>query len=61
VIAETLINGGRDVDQPAAVIADGSLPSERVIRTSVGQLGKAIETQEVRPPAIMVMGDVARL
>jgi len=61
VIAEALVHGGRDADQPTAVIADGSLPSERVIRTSVGQLGKAIETEEVRPPAIIIIGDVAGL
>lgn len=60
-IAGALVDGGRDPDQPAAVIADGSLASERVIRTTLGQLGKTIETEEVQPPAIIVIGDVAGL
>lgn len=60
-IAQALIDGGRDAGQPAAIVMDGSLASERVIHTSLGQLGKATETEKVRPPAIIVIGDVAGL
>ena len=61
VISQVLIHAGRDAGQPAAVIADGSLATERVIRTNLGELGKAIETEEVQPPAIIVVGEVAGL
>lgn len=61
VIAQTLIDGGRDAGQSAAIVVDGSLASERVIRTTLGQLGEAIETEQVRPPAILVIGDLAGL
>ena len=61
VIAQTLIDGGRHTGQPAAIVVDGSMPSERVIRTPLGQLGKSIETEKVRPPAIILIGDVAGL
>lgn len=61
VIAQTLIVGGRDAGQSAAIVMDGSLASERVIRTTLGQLGKSIETEKVRPPAIILIGDVAGL
>ncbi|MFZ5848810.1 MAG: uroporphyrinogen-III C-methyltransferase, partial [Actinomycetota bacterium] len=60
-IAQALIDGGRDAGQPAAIVTDGSLASERVIHTSLGQLEKATETEKVRPPAIIVIGDVAGL
>ncbi len=61
VTAQTLIDGGRDAGQPAVIVVDGSLASERVIRTTLGPLGKVIETEEVQPPAIIVVGDVAGL
>jgi uroporphyrin-III C-methyltransferase / precorrin-2 dehydrogenase / sirohydrochlorin ferrochelatase len=60
-IAQTLIDGGRHTGQPAAVVVDGSMASERVIRTTLSQLGKSIETEKVRPPAIIMIGDVAGL
>lgn len=59
VIADTLVGGGRSRDQAVAVIANGSLPAERVVHTSLGQLGKVVEEQDIRPPAIIVIGDVA--
>lgn len=61
VIAQALIDGGREAGQPAAIVVDGSLTSERVIRTTLAQLGKAIDSEEVQPPAVIVVGDVAGL
>jgi uroporphyrin-III C-methyltransferase/precorrin-2 dehydrogenase/sirohydrochlorin ferrochelatase len=60
-IATELITHGRDADTPAAVIIDGSLPTERVIRTTLGSLGALIKAEDVRPPAIIVIGPVAAL
>lgn len=60
-IAQALMDAGRRPDQAAAIVADGSLPSERVLRTSLGQLGALIGTERVRPPAIIVIGDVVAL
>lgn len=61
VIAQTLIDGGRHTGQPAAIVVDGSMASERVIRTTLSQLGESIDNEEVQPPAIIVVGDVAAL
>jgi uroporphyrin-III C-methyltransferase/precorrin-2 dehydrogenase/sirohydrochlorin ferrochelatase len=60
-IAQALVAGGRDPDQPVAVVADGSLQSQRVVRTSLSQLGRAIASARVSPPAVIVIGDVAAL
>ena len=60
-IADALIAGGRSGEQPAAVITDGSLPSERVVRTTLAQLGAAITADRIEPPAIIVIGDVVGL
>jgi len=60
-IAAALMNGGRSADTPAAVICDGSLPTERTITTSLGGLGSDIAGQNIEPPAIIVIGDVVTL
>ena len=60
-IAESLIAGGRAASTPVAVTTDGSLPTQRTVRTTLGELGEAIETHAIRPPAIIVIGEVAGL
>jgi uroporphyrin-III C-methyltransferase/precorrin-2 dehydrogenase/sirohydrochlorin ferrochelatase len=58
-IAETLVAGGRDPGTPVAVISEGSMPTERRLFTDLGSLATSIA--EVRPPAIIVIGDVVGL
>ncbi len=60
-IAAALLEGGRSVDQPVAVICDGSMPTERVLRTTLDELDAFIGAEDVRPPAIIVIGDVTTL
>ncbi|MFV0463008.1 MAG: uroporphyrinogen-III C-methyltransferase [Nostocoides sp.] len=60
-IATALLAAGRPAAQPVAVIADGSLATERVVRTGLGSLATAMETEQIRPPAIIVIGDVVDL
>ena len=42
--AEALVFGGRPDNLSAAVVADGSLPTERIVRTTVAQLGRCDPT-----------------
>jgi uroporphyrin-III C-methyltransferase / precorrin-2 dehydrogenase / sirohydrochlorin ferrochelatase len=60
-IAAALIEHGRDPGTPVAVIADGSMPAERVVRTTLAGLGDAITERGIRPPAVWVVGDVVAL
>ncbi|HUZ28504.1 MAG TPA: uroporphyrinogen-III C-methyltransferase [Solirubrobacteraceae bacterium] len=56
-IAQRLMSGGRDPNEPAAVIERGTLPDQRVLEgtlRTVGGLG-------ARAPAIAVLGSVAAL
>ena len=57
-IAEALVDAGRDAATPVAVVADGSMPAERTVLTTLGRLAADIEAQGVRAPAIIVVGDV---
>ena len=58
LIAEVLVRGGRAVDTPVAVVCDGTMPTERTVLTTLGELGRAIADHEVQPPAVIVVGEV---
>ena len=55
-IADALVGGGRDEDTPVAVIAEGTMPGERVVLTTLADL--ATDVADVSPPAIIVVGEV---
>jgi len=57
-IAEDLVRHGRRPDTPVAVVSDGTMPDERTVLATLGTLGEQIRTHDVRPPAIIVVGEV---
>jgi uroporphyrin-III C-methyltransferase/precorrin-2 dehydrogenase/sirohydrochlorin ferrochelatase len=57
-IAQTLVAEGRDADTPVAVIVEGTMPEERTVLATLGTLADEIAAQKVRPPAIIVVGEV---
>jgi uroporphyrin-III C-methyltransferase/precorrin-2 dehydrogenase/sirohydrochlorin ferrochelatase len=58
VIAESLVSGGRAADTPVAVVCDGSMPGERTVLTTLEGVADDLDRHGVRPPAIIVVGDV---
>lgn len=58
-ITRALIDGGMDRGTPAAVIADGSLPSQREVRATLETIADAARSAGVGPPATTVIGAVA--
>jgi uroporphyrinogen III methyltransferase/synthase len=60
-VSRSLIEAGRDGDEPAAVIERGTLPDQRnVIATLATIAGRAADAA-IAPPAITVVGEVAAL
>ena len=57
-IAAALLEGGRDAATPVAVVCDGTMPGERTVLSTLGELTADLASEEVRPPAIIVVGDV---
>ena len=57
-IAARLVAGGRPAATPVAVVADGSMPTQRTLWTTLGDVEADLATGDVRPPAIVVVGDV---
>jgi uroporphyrin-III C-methyltransferase len=56
-ICAALTDGGLDPDTPAAVIADGTMPSQRVVRATLATIDEA--AADLGAPAVAVIGDVA--
>ena len=57
VVAE-LLGHGRSPDTPVSVIADGTMPTQRTINSTLEQVEGMVTQQGIRPPAIIVLGDV---
>ena len=57
-IADVLVAGGRDAATPVAIVSEGTMPGERVVLSTLGEVGDDVAREEVRPPAIVVVGDV---
>ena len=60
-IAERLIAHGRDGATPAAVIENGTRADQKVVKGTLGDLGRLIDAGHVSGPAILVIGEVAAL
>lgn len=60
-ICTALVEGGIDPDTPAAFIADGALPSQRVVRARVADIADAVSASGLGAPAVTVIGAVAGL
>jgi len=57
-VAAELIQHGRRPDTPVSVIADGTMPTQRTINSTLGQVEGMVTREGIRPPAIIVVGDV---
>jgi uroporphyrin-III C-methyltransferase/precorrin-2 dehydrogenase/sirohydrochlorin ferrochelatase len=57
-IAAALVDGGRPATTPVAVVCDGTMPTERTVLATLATLTDQLAAHAVRPPAIIVIGDV---
>ncbi|MEU9826513.1 uroporphyrinogen-III C-methyltransferase [Micromonospora chersina] len=57
-ISATLVAHGRPAETPAAVIQEGTTTAQRAIRSTLGTVAADVEAAGLRPPAIVVIGDV---
>jgi uroporphyrin-III C-methyltransferase/precorrin-2 dehydrogenase/sirohydrochlorin ferrochelatase len=60
-VADELLRHGRSPDTPVSVIADGTLPTQRTINSTLKQVESLVTKEGVRPPAIIVVGDVVNV
>ncbi|KAB1901517.1 uroporphyrinogen-III C-methyltransferase [Micromonospora tulbaghiae] len=57
-ISATLIAHGKPAETPAAVIQEGTTAAQRTLRSTLGTVAADVEAAALRPPAIVVVGDV---
>jgi uroporphyrin-III C-methyltransferase/precorrin-2 dehydrogenase/sirohydrochlorin ferrochelatase len=60
-ISKTLVSFGKPGSTPVAVIQDATLPSQRAIVSTLDTLAEDVESAGLRPPAVVVVGEVVRL
>ncbi|WP_250035831.1 uroporphyrinogen-III C-methyltransferase [Paractinoplanes maris] len=57
-ITARLIAEGRAADTPAAVVQEGSTSHQRSLRSTLGEVTVAAAEAGIRPPAVVVIGEV---
>ena len=60
-VTAELVKHGRDASTPVAVICDGTTPRQQVLTSTLGQVAAQAARNGIRPPAVVVVGDVVRL
>jgi len=60
-ILASLIAHGRSPDEPAAIVYDGTLPTQQTLSGTLEELSAAIEHADERRPAILIVGRVVAL
>jgi uroporphyrin-III C-methyltransferase / precorrin-2 dehydrogenase / sirohydrochlorin ferrochelatase len=57
-IAERLVAAGRSPATPVAIVAEGTMPGERTVLSTLACVAEDVVREDVRPPAIVVVGEV---
>ena len=60
-IAHALLQHGRAPAEPVAIVSSATTPRQQVVITCLGQCAAEIERQQVRPPSLVVIGEVVKL
>jgi uroporphyrinogen III methyltransferase/synthase len=60
-IAASLMAHGRSPDTPVAVIRAGTVPAQRTVTGSLANIADIAQKEKIKPPAIIVVGDVVSL
>jgi uroporphyrin-III C-methyltransferase/precorrin-2 dehydrogenase/sirohydrochlorin ferrochelatase len=57
-ITAALVEFGRAADTPAAVVQEGTTGAQRSLRSTLGEVAGAVAEAGLRPPAVLVVGEV---
>jgi uroporphyrin-III C-methyltransferase len=61
LIISALRNAGRPAHEPMALVCNASMPNQTVLETTLGTCLTDIETNDIKPPSIIVVGEVVKL
>jgi uroporphyrin-III C-methyltransferase / precorrin-2 dehydrogenase / sirohydrochlorin ferrochelatase len=57
-ISDRLVAAGRPKNTPVAIVMEGTMPGERTVLSTLGQVAVDAGSEAVRPPAVVVVGEV---
>ncbi|WEV24483.1 uroporphyrinogen-III C-methyltransferase [Streptomyces sp. 71268] len=57
-IAAALVSHGRPADTPVAIVQEGTTAAQRRVDATLATVGERAKAEGVRPPAVIVVGDV---
>ncbi|QBI55390.1 uroporphyrinogen-III C-methyltransferase [Streptomonospora litoralis] len=57
-IAAALVEHGREPDTPVALVQEATMPTQRTVRATLATVGRVVRESAVRPPAVIVIGEV---
>jgi uroporphyrin-III C-methyltransferase/precorrin-2 dehydrogenase/sirohydrochlorin ferrochelatase len=60
-VASALMKHGRPGNHPVSVIADGTMPTQRTIYSTLEDIESRLANEGVQPPAIVVIGSVVTI
>jgi uroporphyrin-III C-methyltransferase/precorrin-2 dehydrogenase/sirohydrochlorin ferrochelatase len=60
-ICKQLVAHGKPANTPAALVERGTLPDQRVHVGTLSSLPEIVESQKVRAPTLVIIGDVVGL
>ncbi|MBN2455679.1 MAG: uroporphyrinogen-III synthase, partial [Sedimentisphaerales bacterium] len=55
-IVEQLLSNGMDAEMPAAVVANATLPSQKVIQSPLASISDKCKKEKIEPPAVVIIG-----
>ncbi|MDA8432405.1 MAG: uroporphyrinogen-III C-methyltransferase [Nitrospiraceae bacterium] len=61
VLTQKLIENGRKPETPVAVVRWGTRPDQRTLVSTLADIAELVRENDIRPPAVMVVGDVVNL
>ncbi len=59
-ITKRLMKGGREADTPVAIIRWATTARQQTLVTTLGKAVEDVERYDIKPPSIIVVGDVVR-
>jgi len=59
-IQERLLKHGRERKTPAAIIEKGTMPEQRSVISTLGEIAEDTQRKEISPPAVIIIGDVVK-
>jgi uroporphyrin-III C-methyltransferase len=60
-IVDKLLEGGITPQKPVAMVESGTYPKQRTLIATLGTIVKEAEAKQIKPPAVIVIGEVANL